>query len=158
MKKIILFIACYVVCLLVFSQTDAAPTSHARFATATTFFTDLIQSNKKTLYGIASFYSRNLEGSITATGERFSHHLFTAASNNFPLGTYVKVTNLNNDKSVIVRINDRMHPRMQKKGRVVDLPIIAAKELDFIKAGITKVKVEVVQPPAKTEKQRSKKY
>jgi rare lipoprotein A len=56
----------------------------------------------------------------------------------------VRVTNLTNNKSVVLRINDRMHPRMQKKGRVVDLSRLAAKKLGFIKSGLTRVKVEVV--------------
>ena len=60
------------------------------------------------------------------------------------MNTWVKVTNLVNGKSVIVRINDRMHPRMAKKGRVVDLSRVAAEKLDFIKKGLVKVKVQVV--------------
>ena len=83
------------------------------------------------------------------SGEKFHHHLYTAASNHFALGTWVKVTNLKNNKSVIVKINDRMHSRMHKNGRVVDLSYSAAKELDFIKQGITKVVVEVVDSPQK---------
>jgi len=94
--------------------------------------------------GIASFYSFNLDGTKTATGERYRNSKLSAASNNFDLNTWVRVTNLENNKSVILRINDRMHPRMQKKGRVVDLSRAAAKKLDFIKNGLTKVKVEVV--------------
>jgi len=105
---------------------------------------DNIALNKnRTLFGIASFYSFNLEGTETATGETFYHEGFTAASNNFKLNTLVKVTNLRNGKSVIVRINDRMHPKMAKKGRIVDLTLSAAKKigLSFL-TGLTKVKVE----------------
>ncbi len=69
----------------------------------------------------------------------------SAASNDFDLNTWVRVTNLQNNKSIIIRINDRMHPRMQKKGRVVDLSRVAAKKLDFIKNGLANVKVEVVE-------------
>ena len=99
----------------------------------------------KSLFGIASFYSPNLEGTETATGEIFEHACLTAASNNFKLNTWVKVTNLRNGKSVVVRINDRMHPRMAEKGRVVDLTLSAAKKigLTFL-AGLAKVKVEPV--------------
>jgi rare lipoprotein A len=71
----------------------------------------------------------------------------TAASNNFKLNTWVKVTNLSNGKVVIVRINDHMHKRMEKKGRVIDLSRTAAKALDFMKAGLTKVKVEELPGP-----------
>ena len=68
----------------------------------------------------------------------------TGASNNFKLNTWVRVTNLRNDKSVIVRINDRMHKKMAKKGRVVDLTRSAAKKLGFLSRGLTKVVVEAV--------------
>lgn len=94
--------------------------------------------------GIASFYSANLDGTKTATGERYRNNKLSAASNHFDLNTWVRVTNLKNDRSVILRINDRMHPKMAKKGRVVDLSQAAAKKLDFIKNGLTNVKVEVV--------------
>jgi len=113
-------------------------------------FEDAKTKNSKTLFGIASFYSQNLEGTETSTGETFSHQYLTAASNNFKLNSWVRVTNLRNGKSVIVRINDRMHPKMAAKGRVVDLSISAAKKigLTFL-AGLTKVKVEEIVKPAK---------
>ena len=99
----------------------------------------------KTINGIASFYSKTLEGTKTATGETFKHANYTAASNNLPLNTWVRVTNLKTGKSVIVRINDRMHPRMAKKGRVIDLTITAAKRIGLTsKIGITKVLLEVI--------------
>lgn len=99
----------------------------------------------KTINGIASFYSKNLEGTETATGETFKHAKYTAASNNLPLNTWVRVTNLKNGKSVVVRINDRMHPRMAKKGRVIDLTIAAAKKIGLTsKIGLTKVSLEVI--------------
>lgn len=105
-------------------------------------------SFKKTarqIKGIASFYSLNLDGTLTATGEKFRNEKLTAASNNLPLNTWVRVTNQRNGNSVILRINDRMHPRMAKKGRVVDLSFRAARALDFVDAGLTKVTVEVLQ-------------
>jgi rare lipoprotein A len=113
-------------------------------------FEDIKAKSSKTLFGIASFYSKNLEGTETSTGETFSHQNLTAASNNFKLNSWVRVTNLRNGKSVIVRINDRMHPSMAKKGRVVDLSISAAKKigLTFL-AGLTKVKVEEIVKPTK---------
>lgn len=101
----------------------------------------------KIVTGKASYYSTRFDGIKTATGERFSSKAFTGASNNLPLGTWVKVTNLQNDKWVVVRINDKMHPRMKKKGRVIDLSRIAAQKLEFLHQGITKVKLEVVEPP-----------
>lgn len=94
------------------------------------------------LRGIASFYSLNLDGTKTATGEKFRNEKLTAASNNLPLNTWVKVTNQRNSNTVIIRINDRMHPRMAKKGRVVDLSYRAARILDFVENGLTKVTVD----------------
>lgn len=106
---------------------------------------DSFRLTGKSIKGLASFYSSNLDGTLTATGERYRNKKLTAASNNFPLNTWVLVTNLRNNKSVIVRINDRMHPRMKKKGRVVDMSGSAASVLDMKDAGVVKVKVEVLQ-------------
>lgn len=104
-----------------------------------------VEAISKAKFGMASFYSKNLEGTKTATGETFRHDYLTAASNNFKLNAWVRVTNLSNGKDVIVRINDRMHPTMAKKGRLVDLTIAAAKEIGLSsKKGITKVKVEEI--------------
>ncbi len=102
--------------------------------------------NKKTkpVVGIASFYSKSLEGTETATGETFHHTEMSAASNFFKLNTWVRITNLRNGKSILVRINDRMSKGMQAIGRVADLTRTAAKELGFISRGLTKVKVEPV--------------
>lgn len=106
---------------------------------------DSFKVTGKAVTGIASFYSSNLDGTQTSTGERYRNAKLTAASNNFKLNTWVLVTNLRNKKTVIVRINDRMHPRMKRKGRVVDLSRVAAEQLDFIDNGLTKVKVEEIK-------------
>jgi rare lipoprotein A len=99
--------------------------------------------NGKSLKGIASFYASRFNGLRTATGEIFKHSNLTAASNNFKINTWVRVTNLLNNKSVIVRINDRMHERMAKMGRVVDLTAAAGKLLGIMSIdGLYKVKVE----------------
>ena len=66
----------------------------------------------------------------------------TAACNQLPLGTWIRVTNLNNNRSVIVKTNDRLHIRMK---RVVDLSRAAAEKLGYIGRGLTKVKVEVLE-------------
>ncbi len=102
----------------------------------------------KKLNGIATYYAKRFEGLRTATGEIFKHSNLTAASNNFKLNTWVKVTNLINNKSVIVRINDRMHPRMAKMGRVVDLTKTAVALLGGFD-GMAKVKVEEIFLDAK---------
>lgn len=95
----------------------------------------------KKLKGFATIYANRFIGSRTATGEIFKHSNLTAASNNFKINSWVKVTNLRNMKSVIVRINDRMHPRMARMGRVVDLTKAAAQLLGNFD-GIVGVKVE----------------
>ena len=95
----------------------------------------------KQLKGFATIYANRFIGLRTATGEIFKHSNLTAASNNFKINSWVKVTNLSNMKSVIVRINDRMHPRMAQMGRVIDLTRAAAKLLGNFD-GIADVKVE----------------
>lgn len=99
-------------------------------------------TSSSSITGIASYYSKNLEGSPTSSGERFTHSKFTCASNHVKLGVWLKVTNLANGKSVFVKVNDRMHPRMAKKGRVVDLTISAFSAIGNINSGLLKVKVE----------------
>src|SRR6059058_1389676 len=100
----------------------------------------------KQLKGFATIYANRFIGLRTATGEIFKHSNLTAASNNFKINSWVKVTNLSNMKSVIVRINDRMHPRMARMGRVVDLTKAAAKLLGNFD-GIADVKVESLSEP-----------
>ena len=92
-------------------------------------------------YGIASFYAKKFDGRKTANGNIFSSKKLTAACNVLPLGTWVKVTNVRNEKSVVVQITDRLHP---KNKRLIDLSKTAAGELGFIGRGITRVKVEVL--------------
>ena len=92
--------------------------------------------------GYASFYSNTFIGKKTASGEVFRQDKLTCAHNTFPMGTILKVTNLKNDKTVTVRVNDRLHHR---NPRLVDLTILAAKTLDFKASGIVKVKVEVLK-------------
>ena len=98
-------------------------------------------SKPKLLYGTASYYSNSFNGKKTANGEIYSHKKMTAACNVLPLGTWIKVTNLQNGKSVIVKTNDRLHTRMK---RVVDLSRKAADKLDYVKSGLTRVRVEVI--------------
>ena len=98
--------------------------------------------------GIASYYSSKFEGRKTASGAIFSQQKYTAASNNFPLGIYVRVTNPKNNQFVVVKINDRMAVSMSKKGRIVDLTRLAAKEIGIIEQGIGKVLVQKVEKMA----------
>jgi rare lipoprotein A len=96
---------------------------------------------KRVLYGTASYYADKFNGRQTATGHIYSHDKYTAACNKLPLGTWIRVTNLRNNYSVIVQINDRLHP---KNPRIVDLSKVAATKLGYIRRGLTQVKVEVL--------------
>ena len=100
-----------------------------------------LSRNQRVFYGKASFYANKFHGRRTANGEIFSQDKFTAACNVLPLGTWIRVTNLKNGKSVKVKTTDRLHPRMR---RLVDLSRSAAKKLGYIKSGLTRVKVEVL--------------
>ena len=91
------------------------------------------------LYGTASYYANKFEGRLTANGEVFTQQKMTAACNVLPLGIWIKVTNLYNGRSVIVKVNDRLH---YKNKRLVYLSKIAAKKIGYTGGGLTKVKVE----------------
>ena len=91
--------------------------------------------------GIASYYSQTLHGRRTASGERYDMRALTAAHPTLPFGSRVRVTNLANGRSVVVRINDR-GPYVEE--RVIDLSYAAARELRFIGQGTTRVRLEVL--------------
>ncbi len=92
--------------------------------------------------GVASYYHSKFQGRITASGELYDQDKMTAAHNRLPLGTRIKVTNLRNMRTVIVRVNDRLHHRNK---RLVDLSRAAASKLGYIGRGITRVRVEVLK-------------
>jgi len=95
-------------------------------------------------YGLASWYGRERHGRRTASGEIFDSNQLVAAHNTAPFGTYALVTNLANGRTVQVRINDR-GPAVT--GRVVDLSYAAARQLDMVHVGVTRVKVEFLAAP-----------
>jgi len=101
----------------------------------------------KVLYGTASFYADKFTGRKTATGAIYSHNKMTAACNVLPLGTWIRVTNLRNERSVIAFVNDRLHP---KNKRIVDMSKMGAERLGFVSRGLTQVKVEVLEKVIKT--------
>ncbi len=107
-----------------------------------------ISPKTKIQYGMASYYSNAFNGRKTANGEIFNNQKLTAAHNTLPLGTYVRVTNLRNGRTITVKINDRLHHRNK---RIIDLSRAAATKLGFIKSGLTRVKIEVLgkKPPVK---------
>lgn len=99
-------------------------------------------SISKTEIGEASFYSEEFNGRITSNGEKYNMNDLTAAHPTYPFNTILRVTNLSSNKSVIVRVNDRM-PNF--KGRIIDLSLAAAKKIDMINVGVQKVKIEVIK-------------
>ena len=90
--------------------------------------------------GIAKFYSDKLQGKKLASGDVYDKSKLTASHKTLAFGTKVKVTNLDNGKSVVVTINDRMK---KSNSAVIDVTRTAAEELGFVKAGKAKVKLEV---------------
>jgi rare lipoprotein A len=92
--------------------------------------------------GLASWYGPDFHGKLTSNKEIYNMHALTAAHKTLPFGTYVRVTNLNNGKSAVVRINDR-GPFV--KGRIIDLSYAAAKKLGMDIAGVAPVKIKVLK-------------
>ncbi|WP_421246808.1 septal ring lytic transglycosylase RlpA family protein [Aeromonas sanarellii] len=95
-----------------------------------------------TQIGLASYYADRHHNKKTASGEPYKHHANTAAHMTLPFGSRVKVTNMANGKSIVVRINDRGR---FSKGRVIDLSKAAFKTISNPRAGIIKVKLNVIQ-------------
>lgn len=93
--------------------------------------------------GKASYYHPSLEGRPTANGEPYRSTELTAAHRTLPFGTVVRVVNLTNGRSVVVRINDR-GPFVQR--RVIDLSKSAARELQMVRQGVAPVKLEILEP------------
>ena len=100
-------------------------------------------NGERTQLGKASYYANKYHGRTTANGETFSQNASTAAHLELPFGTKVKVTNLANNKSVIVRINDR-GPYV--KGRVIDLSLGMFKKIADPKVGVIDVSISVLEP------------
>jgi rare lipoprotein A len=91
--------------------------------------------------GKASYYADKFNGRKTSSGEKFSNDSLTAAHKFLPFGTLIKVTNLKNDSTIVVKINDRLP---KKSSRIIDLSKAAARKLNFIKSGITLVSLEEI--------------
>jgi len=93
--------------------------------------------------GVASWYGPDFHGGSTSTGEQYDMYAMTAAHKTLPLPAYARVTNLQNGRSVVVRINDR---GPFKKNRIIDLSYAAAVRLDIVREGTALVEVSVVGP------------
>ncbi len=96
----------------------------------------------KTMEGIASYYADDFNGKKTANGEKYDMYKMTAAHRSLPFNTKVKVTNLSNKRSIIVRINDRGPFKLE---RIIDLSLGAATQLGMKGTGTAKVRLEVVE-------------
>lgn len=104
------------------------------------FCQDSIPKTHK-IIGVASYYAPKFNGRKTSSGEKFSNDSLTAAHKKFKFGTYVLVRNLKNDSLVTVKINDRLP---QNSKRSIDLSVRAAKQLNFMKAGLAKVEITLL--------------
>lgn len=104
--------------------------------------TEITTGTSQVITGKASYYGEKFHGRHTASGEVYDMNKLTAAHRTMMFGTRLKVTNLWNNRSVIVRVNDR---GPFKKGRVLDLSKAAARELDMIVAGVVDVRIEVIE-------------
>jgi rare lipoprotein A len=107
-------------------------------------FPMLLHGMPKGEVGMASWYGGERQGKPTASRELFDKDKLTAAHRNLPLGTTVRVTNLQNLRSTLLRINDR-GPGM--RGRLIDVSWAAARKLGFLQAGLVPVEVDVVSYP-----------
>lgn len=94
-----------------------------------------------TFDGYASWYGEDFHDKQTSNGETYNMHAHTAAHKTFPMNTVVKVLNVENGKSTIVRINDR-GPFVE--GRIIDLSSVAAHDIDMVKTGTAKVRLEII--------------
>jgi rare lipoprotein A len=102
-----------------------------------------INSNSlKTVTGFASFYADDFDGKLTANGETYNMYELTAAHRTYPFNTMIRVVNLANNKTVIVRINDR---GPVPEDRIIDLSLGAAKQLGMENSGVQKVRLEIIE-------------
>ncbi|MBI65601.1 MAG: hypothetical protein CMG64_04860 [Candidatus Marinimicrobia bacterium] len=145
MNKNIIF---FIITLMLFSCT-ASP----RYSSATKKNIKKKISKKKNkksysvsdeLIGISSWYGPNFHGKLTANGEVFDQYGLTAAHRDLPLNTVVRVTNLDNRKSLIIRINDR-GPYIDEHLRILDCSYGAAKKLGFLESGTANVSIKIIE-------------
>jgi rare lipoprotein A len=128
------------------AQTPAAPANPA----AVTAPAAAPAAPAAGMEGLAAYYSNRLDGRKTASGQVFDQTKLTAAHPTLPFGTMVKVTNTKNNRSVVVRINDR---GPTQAGRVIDLSRAAASKLGMLRSGLAPVKLEIVkEAPARQAK------
>jgi len=125
------------------SSLEAAKVIQPQVTATSGKITSKTHKSKGYQVGTASWYGEQFQGKPTASGEPFDMRDFTAAHPSLPLGTFVKVTNLRNGKTVVVRINDR-GPVVE--GRIIDVSYNAARALGFKERGVQKVRLDLYQP------------
>jgi peptidoglycan lytic transglycosylase len=102
--------------------------------------------------GLASYYGPGFHGEETASGEIFNQNEMVAAHRTLPLGSVVRVTNLENGRRVVLRVIDRgPYGRNYRKGTIIDVSKGAARRLRFIRDGLVRVKVDVIRLPERDE-------
>jgi len=121
-----------------------SPKSEARLSASLSPVRSCAIANEEHETGVASWYGEEFQGNTTANGEIYDLNGLTAAHPTLPFGTTVRVTNLNNKKNILLRINDR-GPYIGR--RLIDVSWVAAKRLGFVASGTTRVRVEVVAGP-----------
>lgn len=139
-------IALTALCLLAACATSpqnsqASHTAAANSSAATGSGTAPSSAATQGTYGVASWYGGRYHGRQTASGEPFDMNALTAAHPSLPFGTRVRVTNLENSRSVVLRINDR-GPFVKR--RIIDVSRRAAEELGFIRQGVARVRVDII--------------
>jgi rare lipoprotein A len=121
-----------------------SPRSEARFSSSLEPPRMSVIPEEKHEIGVASWYGEEFQGNETASGEIYDLNGLTAAHPTLPFGTTVRVTNLMNNKNILLRINDR-GPYIGR--RVIDVSLAAAQRLGFVYVGITRVRIDVVSYP-----------
>ncbi len=145
-KEAVIAVSLFFLLCLFFSCAGGGGRRQGSYRVAGTWYHPLKEAGGFVQEGIASWYGKPFHGRRTASGEIYNMYQMTAAHKTLPLGTYVRVTRKDNNKSVVVRINDR-GPFV--RGRIIDLSYEAARRLSMIGTGTARVVIEVCDPPVK---------
>lgn len=140
MKKVKLFIVCTLSVVLGFGCSNSVRFTSDFLPVKPVHGTNSVATGT-VYYGKASYYGVKFHGRLTSNGETFDMNKLTAAHRYLPFGTELKVTNMRNNRSVVVRINDR---GPFKIARILDLSKGAATKLDMLGEGVADVKIEVI--------------
>ena len=145
--KVLLVYSGFIVVALIMAVIVSGCASSPRFtrersAGSNTHETSVGSKSLKTMEGVASYYAEDFNGKKTANGETYDMYKMTAAHRTLPFNTKVRVTNLDNKRSIVVRINDRGPFKLE---RIIDLSLAAATQLGMKGTGTANVKLEVIE-------------